>query len=103
MFYILWQLQRCVEGIYYQRVEGYDITLSVIGERLSKISVRGKDTSNGPYLSSITITYYAIVSLHNINYKRGGFISNEIYFAAWYPQYNDEILSMNRNICNIEE
>ena len=38
-----------------------------------------------------------IASLHNINYKGGGFISNEIYFAAWYPRYKDEILSMNRN------
>ena len=42
--------------------------------------------------------YYAIVSLHNINYNIGGFISNEIYFAARYSRFNDEILSMNRNI-----
>ena len=40
--------------LYYQRVEGYNITLSVIGGRLSKISVRGEDTSNLPYLLSIT-------------------------------------------------
>ena len=32
-----------------------------------------------------------------MNYKRGGFISNDIYFAAWYPRYKDELLSMNRN------
>ena len=37
--------------------------------------------SRGLHLLIITIKYYAIVSLHNINYKRGGFISNEIYIS----------------------
>ena len=76
-------IQRCVGGLYYQRVEGYNISTYKCHRgkngRLSEISVRGEDTSNLPYLLSITIKYYAIVSLHNINYKKGIFISNEIY------------------------
>ena len=43
-------IQRYVGGLYYQRVERYNLYyLSVFGGRLSKISVRGggEDTSRG--------------------------------------------------------
>ena len=45
----------------------------------------------GHYFRIITIKYYAIVSLHNINSKEEDLLIMKIYFAAWYPLYKYEI------------
>ena len=73
--------QRCVGGLYYQKVVGYNITKVSSGEDQVKFQLGGENTSNLPYLLSITNQYYAKVLLHNINCKRGEFISNEIYIS----------------------
>ena len=55
-------IQRCVGGLFYQIVKGYNITQG----SLSKISVRGEDISNLPYLLStrLPVTSYFKLSLN---------------------------------------